>query len=121
MLRHLKNSIELVLYAGASCGVAFFARLFPAFYYPDLLLRIGVFLYCLIVIFHAEGNRLFAALLGASIFLGLVGGYWDLIEVFLNFDADRITGMLSLLLGIVIAGLFVYYQWVLTNGRSRKR
>jgi len=80
MLRHLKNANELILYASISCGAAFIGRLYPAFYFPILLLRLGIAGYCLYVIAGAEGNRDFAILLGGALFLGLVGGYWDLIQ-----------------------------------------
>lgn len=56
MLRHLKNITELTLYASISCGLAFVGRLFPAFYFPIVLFRLGVIGYCGYVVCYQERN-----------------------------------------------------------------
>jgi hypothetical protein len=107
MLRHLKNANELVLYASLSCLAAFIGRLFPAFYFPILLLRLGMFGYCFYIIAHTEGNRELAIILGGSILIGLIGGYWDLIEVYLRYKQSEIGLIITLLFIAVIGGLVI--------------
>ncbi len=122
MLRHLKNTNELILYASISCGAAFIGRLYPAFFFPILLLRIGVFGYCVYVIASLEKNREMAIILGSSLFLGLVGGYWDLIEVWLRFDAERITTALSITAIFSALGIGLYLQIrSMRDGKPSKR
>lgn len=110
MLRHLKNANELVLYASVSCGAAFFGRVFPAFYFPILLLRLAIFGYCIYIIAHTEGNKELAVILGGSLFIGLIGGYWDLIEVYLRFDSGKIITVISLVFLAVLAAMWVMVQ-----------
>jgi len=120
MLRHLKNLIELTLYAGISCGVAFFTRLNPAFYYPVLLLRLSILAYCVYVIAVAEGNRHLALVLGGAVFIGWFGGYWDLIEVYLHYDYARIFYYIALIIAIPIIATSLYLQWSYGKNRSSR-
>ena len=99
MLRHLKNFNELCLYASISCGLAFFARLNPAFFLPILLLRLCILIYSFFIIGRIEDNRIFGYCLGASIFVGLVGGYWDVIELNLAYNQQQIINIIALILG----------------------
>lgn len=94
MIRHLKNFNELALYAGLSCAIAFFTRLNPAFFYPVLLLRISILLYCFYVLALAEGDKTLAVIIGAAIFIGWIGGYWDLIEIYFQFNLTNILNAL---------------------------
>lgn len=110
MLRHLKNANELVLYASISCGAAFIGRVFPAFYFPILLIRLAIFGYCVYIIAHTEGNKELAVILGGSLFIGLIGGYWDLIEVYLRFDSGQILTIVSLVFLAVLGALLVVVQ-----------
>lgn len=111
-MRHLKNVNELALYAAISCGVAFVARLIPAFYFPILLLRLAIFLYCLYVIASLEKNRELAIIIGTSLFIGMLGGYWDLIEVWMRYDLSAISQIVTITLLFITAllGLFVYVR-----------
>jgi CDP-diglyceride synthetase len=111
-MRHLKNANELVLYAAISCGAAFLGRLFPALYFPILLLRLAIFLYCIYVVANLERNRELAMILGSALFIGLIGGYWDLIEVWLRYDLSAITGLITITLLFIAAllGLFIYVK-----------
>lgn len=120
MLRHLRNTNELILYASVSCGAAFIGRLYPAFYYPIVLLRLGIAGYCLYVIGGTEGNKQLAILLGASLFLGVVGGYWDLIEVHLRYNSEKIVASLMLVTcALLIAfGIVLHFK---TNAKASKR
>ena len=122
MLRHLKNTNELILYASISCGAAFVGRLYPAFFFPILLLRIGVFAYCVYVIASLEKNREMAIILGGSLFLGMVGGYWDLIEVWLRFDVERITTTVSIIaiFSAFVIGLYLQMR-SMRDAKSSKR
>ncbi len=110
MLRHLKNANELVLYASVSCGLAFIGRIFPAFYFPILLIRLAIFGYCAYIIAYAEGNKELAVILGGSLFIGLIGGYWDLIEVYLKFSPSQIVTILSLVFLAVLGALLAVVQ-----------
>jgi hypothetical protein len=95
MLRHLKNANELVIYASISCGAAFIGRIFPPFYFPILLLRFAIFGYCIYVIGFTEKNKELAAILGGALFIGMLGGYWDLVEVYLRFDLAKIVNIVT--------------------------
>jgi len=120
MLRHLKNANELILYASISCGAAFIGRLFPALYFPILLLRLGVAGYCLYVIAGTEGNKELAVILGGALFLGMLGGYWDLVEIYLRFDSVKIvsTVMLIACFLLTLVGIVIHIK---TNGKTSKR
>jgi len=110
MLRHLQNLNELVIYASISCGAAFIGRIFPAFYFPILLLRLGVLGYCLYVIGQSEGNKELAIVIGGALLLGMIGGNWDWIEVYLRFNQELIgywfTIILSLSLAVLRVGIY---------------
>ena len=95
MIRHLKNTNELVLYASLSCGAAYLGRLLPPFYFPILLLRLGIFAYCIYVVGNLEKNREFAIILGGALFIGMIGGYWDYIELLIKFDSSKVIASLS--------------------------
>jgi hypothetical protein len=112
IMRHLKNINELVLYAVISCGVAFIGRLVPAFYFPILLLRLAIFLYCLYVIASLEKNRELAIIIGTSLFVGILGGYWDLIEIWLRYDLSAISQLVTITLIFIgsLLGLFIYVR-----------
>ena len=118
MLRHLRNSQELVLYASISCAAAFLGRILPPFYFPILLLRLGIFAYCLFVIAKAEGNRELAIIIGSALFIGMMGGYWDLIEIHLRYNLSHVISTITAIVLFLIAGLVVVYQ-VRSNGKTR--
>jgi hypothetical protein len=120
MLRHLKNVNELVVYASFSCGLAFVGRIFPAFFFPILLLRLGIFGYCLYVVAGAEKNRELAIILGGALFLGMLGGYWDLIEVYLRFDSERIISTFTAILCFVLFVIIIIFQ-IKTNEKTSKK
>lgn len=111
-MRHLKNANELVLYAAVSCGAAFIGRLFPALYFPILLLRLAIFLYCVYVIASLEKNRELALILGSALFIGMIGGYWDLIEIWLRYDLSAIAQLITITLLFIasLLGLFIYMK-----------
>ena len=120
MLRHLKNANELILYASLSCGASFLVRLLPPFYWPILLLRSAIFVYCAIVLYRAENNRELAMIIGASLFIGMLGGYWDYIEVLIKYDLQLVvTTITSVLCASLIIGL-IYIQ-VMNNGSTGKK
>ena len=112
MLRHLKNATELTLYASLSCGAGFLARLVPAFYIPIMLLRLGIFVYCFIVLFRAEGQKELAILIGSALLIGFVGANLDLLEVIVRYDLHALITTITAvsLLGALIA--IVYSIWV---------
>ncbi len=120
MLRHLKNANELVIYASISCGAAFISRIFPAFYFPILLLRLGITGYCLCIIAGSEGNKDLAILLGGAMFIGLLGGYWDLIEVYIRYDSSRIVSAVMVTTCVLLTALGIVLHFK-TNGQTRKR
>ncbi len=120
MLRHLKNANELILYASISCGAAFIGRMYPAFYFPILSLRLGISGYCLYIIAVCEGNKELAILLGSAVFLGMIGGYWDLIEVYLRYDAPRIISTVMLVLCFLLIAIGVVLH-IKTNGKTSKK
>jgi CDP-diglyceride synthetase len=118
MLRHLKNLNELILYASISCGAAFFTRLFPAFFFPILLLRLGVLAYCTYVIATIERNREFATIFGAALLIGTIGGSWDYLEVYIRYNQELIAKLLSLLVFVTFAGTgLVVYLGDVGNGK----
>jgi hypothetical protein len=120
MLRHLKNLNELVLYASFSCGAAYVGRLVPAFYFPILLLRLSIFLYCLYVIASLEKNKELAIILGGALLVGMIGGYWDYIELLIKFDFPKISAFVSGFLLFVAATAIVIHQ-LQANGQASKK
>lgn len=112
MLRHLKNINELVIYTAISCGLSWFSRLNPSFFYVVLLARLSVLAYCIYIISGVEGNKIFSYCLGASLLLGIIGGYWDWVEIQMRFNSvsiisNSLTILIFLLIGIM---LFVGYK-----------
>lgn len=122
MIRHLKNITELVMYASVSCGLAFFSRLFPAFFFPVLLLRLAVLAYCFYVIGTAENNRDLALVLGGAIFIGLIGGNWDYLEIWFRFNQENLSKLITVIVFIIttLLGFTLYFKGVL-NGQSSKK
>lgn len=112
MFRHLKNFNELVLYASISCGLSYFARVNPLYFYPVLLFRFCVLGYSIYIISGVEGDKVFATLLIFAVLVGLVGGYWDLIELYLRFDPLSLVMIPVMFLGIplIVAGLWMQYK-----------
>ena len=121
MLRHLVNLNQLVFYAGISCGIAFFTRLNPAFFYPVLLLRLSVLAYCFYAIaVERRKNRMLPLLVASALAFGWVGGYFDLLEVYLRFDAKAITLYVTviLLLPVILIAFYLQYD---RRGKYRNR
>ena len=108
MLRHFKNLNELTLYAALSCGCSFVARLHPEFFFPLLLLRLSLIAYCWYIIAVIESNRAFGWLLGSAVILGLVGGNWDAIELTLEFDPQKLSVNVLLVMGAVFLASVVF-------------
>jgi hypothetical protein len=112
MFRHLKNINELIIYSAISCGLSWFSRLNPTFFYVVLLGRLSVLAYCVYIISGIEGNKIFSYCLGASLLLGILGGYWDLIEIQLRFNAVSIVSNFLVIAVVLLIGsmLFVGYK-----------
>lgn len=112
MLRHLKNINELIIYSAISCGLSWFSRLNPTFFYVVMLSRLSVLAYCVYIISGIEGNKVFSYCLGASLLLGIIGGYWDVIEINLKFNAVSIVsnGLIILVVALIASMLFVGYK-----------
>lgn len=111
MLRHLKNFNELVLYASISCGLSFFVRLNPSFFYAVLLLRLCVLAYSFYIIAGIEDNRVFGTCLGASVLVGLIGGNWDWVELQFKYNQSSIISNALLLAIFPLVALVLYQQW----------
>lgn len=112
MLRHLKNFNELVLYASISCGLAFFTRLNPSFFWAILMLRLCVLVYAGYIISYLEDNRIFGWCLGASVLVGLVGGNFDWLQLQFTFNQQAIINTIILIfaLPILAFGFYFHYQ-----------
>lgn len=111
MLRHLKNFNELVLYASISCGLSFFVRLNPSFFYAVLLLRLCVLGYAFYIIAGIEDNRVFGICLGSAVLVGLIGGNWDWLELQLKYNQSHLIST-ALLIGIIpIITFILWQQW----------
>ncbi|MFM6003840.1 MAG: hypothetical protein ACKPB7_11305 [Sphaerospermopsis kisseleviana] len=111
MLRHLKNFNELVLYASISCGLSFFVRLNPSFFYAVLLLRLCVLGYAFYVIADIENNRVFGICLGTSVLVGLIGGNWDWLELQSKYNQSDLISTALLIAIIPIIGFILWQQW----------
>ncbi|GET43165.1 hypothetical protein [Microseira wollei] len=96
MLRHLKNANELVLYAAISCGAAYLSRLVPPFHFPIMLLRLGILGYWGYMMAIAQGNKDLAVIIGGSLLIGMIGGYWDLIEVHSKYVSSEMVFTLTM-------------------------
>lgn len=117
MIRHLKNFNELALYAGVSCAFAFLVRLNPAFFYPVLLLRLSVLLYCFYIIALTENEKSIAVIIGTAIFISWLGGYWDLFEIYLNFDLTNILNKTITIIAIPLIAASLYLS--VRNGKVK--
>lgn len=117
MLRHLKNSQELVLYASLSCGVGFVARLIPAFYIPILLLRLGIFVYCFWILFKAEGQKELAILIGSALLIGLIGANLDLLEIEVRYNLPSLVSRVTAVLVFLALAVVGFYQFK-TSGKQ---
>ncbi|MFM6024714.1 MAG: hypothetical protein ACKPER_17610 [Dolichospermum sp.] len=112
MLRHLKNFNELTLYASISCGLSFFVRLNPSFFWCVLLLRLCVLAYSFYIIAGIEDNRVLGICLGASVLVGLIGGNWDWVELQFKYNQSQIisTALMMIILPLVAAILYFQYS-----------
>jgi len=112
MLRHLKNINELIIYSAISCGLSWFSRLNPTFFYVVMMARLSVLAYCIYIVSGLEGNKVFSYCLGAALVLGIVGGYWDWFEINLKFNAVSIISNGLIILAVMLIGsmLFVGYK-----------
>lgn len=117
MIRHLKNFNELALYAGVSCSFAYLVRLNPAFFYPVLLLRLSILLYCFYIIALTENEKSIAVIIGAAIFISWLGGYWDLFEIYLNFDLTNILNKAITIIAIPLIAASLYLS--VRNGKVK--
>lgn len=111
MLRHLKNSQELVLYASLSCGAAWISRLIPPFYIPILLLRLGIFVYCFWVLFKAEGQKELAILIGSALAIGFVGANLDLLEIEIKYNLASLMARVTTVFVFLALAAFGWYQF----------
>lgn len=108
MLRHLKNINELIIYSAISCGLSWFSRLNPTFFYVVLLGRLAVLSYCFYIISGIEGNKIFSYCLGASLLLGIIGGYWDYLEIQFRFNSIYIVSNGLVVLVVLLIGIMLF-------------
>jgi hypothetical protein len=108
MLRHLKNINELIIYSAISCGLSWFSRLNPTFFYVVLLGRLSVLAYCFYIVSGIEGNKIFSYCLGAALMLGIIGGYWDWIEIQLRFNSISIISNGLIILAFLVVGIALF-------------
>lgn len=111
-MRHLRNINELILYASISCFVTFIARLYPAFLAPITFVRIGIIGYCLWIIATAEGNKILAMSVSVALTVGVIGGNWDYLEVWLKYNQDTLTRFVNIFafISLLGCGITVYYR-----------
>jgi hypothetical protein len=109
MFQHTKNILELSLYSGVSCALSFMTRILPATYYPILILRLLILLYCLYVINKVENQKVLAYLLSAAIFIGFIGGFWDLVEVYLLLYGNQLITAIFTSLIIILFCAFLFF------------
>jgi len=112
MLRHLKNINELVLYGSISCGLAFFVRINPAFFWAVLLFRIAVLGYSAYVVSYLEDNKILGIMLGAAVFIGAIGGNfdWIILQLTYNQSAILMNGMLIFAIVLMGGALILHYR-----------
>jgi hypothetical protein len=111
MLRHLKNINELIIYSAASCGLSWFSRLNPTFFYVVMMARLSVLAYCFYIVSGIEGNKIFSYCLGAALLLGIIGGYWDVIEINLKFNAVSIVSNGLIILVVMLIGIMLFVNY----------
>jgi hypothetical protein len=111
MLRHLKNFNELVLYASISCGLSFFVRLNPSFFYAILLLRLCVLGYAFYIIGKIEDNRIFGYCLGTSVVVGMIGGYWDWLELQFRYNQSQLINIFLLVVSLPLIAIGLFSLW----------
>lgn len=118
MIRHFKNMVELSCYASISCAFAFLVRIRPEFLYPVSILKLAILVYCIYIIFAVEGETVFCVLLCSAVLIGWLGGYWDLIELLLNFNSEEVASLTTSLLFISSVAIFVGFLWNRANGNK---
>lgn len=110
MLIHIKNINELVFYAGISCLIAFATRFYPIFFLPVLLLRICLLIYCIYLAFSVKYRNHIAGIIAIAMVIGWIGGYWDLIELYLRFNSAEFVKNLMLMSVLPIILFTVYLK-----------
>lgn len=111
----LRTATELVLYSSLSCSATFFVRMFPGFYVPVSLLFIAIVLF---VYFNSfNGNRLFIVIL-LSLLFGVLGGYWDYLDIVFKFDPQKVFSVLSVCMFVLVLGVFIGYQVIKGNSNN---
>lgn len=108
MLVHIKNINQLAFYAGISCLIAFATRFYPIFFLPVLLLRICLLFYCIYLGFSVIYRNKIALIIAIAMLIGWIGGYWDLIELYLRFNSAEFVKNLMLMSVLPII-LFTLY------------
>ena len=79
-----------------------------------LLLRLSLLAYAIYVVGNIQANKPFAFCLLAALFLGWIGGYFDLLELQLTYNQAEFLAAASLILGGIIAAIAV----VLLRGKN---
>lgn len=119
MYTNLKNLSEFVLWASASCGLAFFVRIVPAFWFPILMLRIGFSLFCLYNIFNAprKSVKFSFCFIGGAVIFGMLGGYWDYFEVIVKYQQGDIVAILTFI-SVLLTLFFTVQYWILSHDKN---
>ena len=77
-----------------------------------VLLRLCILVYTIYVIYNLEDDRIFAVTLLGSVIVGIVGGYWHLIELYIRFDVNKLLMIPVMFLSfpLIILGLWLQFQ-----------
>lgn len=83
-----------------------------------VLLRLCILAYTIYVIYNLEDDRVFATTLLGAVIVGIIGGYWHLIELYIRFDVNKLLmiPVMFLSLPLMIVGLWLQFQ----RGRYEK-
>lgn len=76
-----------------------------------LLLRLCILAYAFYIIGTIEDNKIFGYCLGASVLVGLIGGYYDLMELHIKYNQSQIINILMIVLFIPLIFMFLYQQY----------
>lgn len=86
-----------------------------------MLLRIGVFSYCIWVVTLGENNKILAGIISSAVLIGMVGGYWDYIDVILQFNPEAISRTITIVVCTLVAITGIAIQVRSANGKASKK
>ncbi len=100
--RHSKNISEFVLIMALSTGATFLARILPLFWIAVLIIKLIILIYLVALTKEDESKRLSSLMRGTAIFIGLLGGLWDIAYLYLMFDLELLARWIAFGIAVLL-------------------